>query len=188
MGWGGVPGNCRMPVGFPSWPFCPSCGPTWVPGFRPNPIFLSRDVLQLSCRDCLTGYAACAAATGKAGGAGGAPLRGKWWACVTCAARTAVTDRLTRTCALRLSHCPTAPALSPTVLIHLHRCQGPPPLASLGGTRITGEGRRVGGDRLTGLDHVPCAPAGTVDGKTQNTHTHTRIGEPGGPPIHRSLV
>ncbi len=44
--------------------------------------------------------------------------------CVTCAARTAVTDRATRTCAhARLSPCPTAPALSPTVLIHLHRCQ-----------------------------------------------------------------
>jgi hypothetical protein len=50
-------------------------------------------------------------------------MRGKLWACVTCAARTAVTDRATRTCAQRLPPCPTAPALSLTVLIHLHRCQ-----------------------------------------------------------------
>jgi hypothetical protein len=50
-------------------------------------------------------------------------------------------DRVTRTRVLRLSPCPTAPALTPTVLIHLHRCQGPLPLASLGhGTHSRGQG------------------------------------------------
>jgi hypothetical protein len=89
---------------------------------KPEMLFFPETCCSLAV-DCLRGYAACAAATGKAGGAGGAPLRGKLWACVTCAARTVVTNRATRTCALRLSPCPTAPALSPTVLIHLHSCQ-----------------------------------------------------------------
>jgi hypothetical protein len=61
------------------------------------------------------------------GGGGGAPAR----EIVGMRDMRSTHGGVTRTCARRLSFSPTASALSPTVLIHLHRCQGPLPLASL---------------------------------------------------------